>query len=74
MNLYRRLEEKDDADEGEEIVLVVRGDNSVRKMLEYIRDTASIGHSFEVVVDPDDSQYRKVFGIDGDGNFRLEIK
>ena len=72
MSLYERLEETED--EGEEIVLVVRGDNSLREMLEYIRDTAGIGHSFEVVVDPDDSHYRKRFDVDGDGSFRLEIK
>jgi len=53
----------------------VRGDEGgLRKLLEYIRDTAGVGHSFEVVVDPDDRQYRKRFGIDGDGPFRMEVR
>jgi len=34
---------------------------------DYIGDIGSVGHSFEVVVDPDDSEYRKAFGFDGDG-------
>lgn len=58
----------------EEFTVQVRGDEGgLRKLLDYIRETAGIGHSFEVVVDPDDSQYRKRFDIDGDGPFRMEI-
>jgi len=37
----------------------------------YIMTTASIGHTFEIVVDPDDSSYRKVFEMDGDGPDRI---
>lgn len=42
-------------------------------MLDYIGKTASIGHSFLVVVDPETSEYRKTFSVDGDGQFRLEV-
>lgn len=40
-------------------------------LLEYIKKQAGIGHSFPVVVDPDDSEYRKEFGIDGDGTSHI---
>ena len=57
------------------LTVSVRGDDGgLRKLLAYIRDTAGIGHSFDVVVDPDDSEHRKRFDIDGDGAFRMEIK
>lgn len=65
------IEEKDWDDE---FTVQVRGDEGgLRKLLDYIRETAGIGHSFEVVVDPDDSHYRKRFDIDGDGPFRMAI-
>jgi hypothetical protein len=47
-------------------------DNSFIEMIQYIGSTANVGHSFEVVVDPDDSDTRKSFGIDGDGSFYLK--
>lgn len=59
----------------ETFTVSVRGDEGgLRKLLTYIRETAGIGHSFEVVVDPENSDYRKRFDIDGDGPFRMEIK
>lgn len=61
----------------ERISISVSGDyepSGLRKMLEHIRDTASGGHSFNVVVDPETSEYRKTFGFDGDGAFRMEIE
>lgn len=36
-------------------------------LLEYLKRQAGIGHSFPIVVDPDDSEYRKEFYMDGDG-------
>jgi len=36
-------------------------------LLEYLKITAAVGHSFSIVVDPDDSEHRKEFGMDGDG-------
>ncbi len=46
-------------------------DNELIKMLDYIRATAGIGHSFTVVVDPDLREYTKKFSIDGDGSFHI---
>ena len=36
-------------------------------LLEYLKRTAAIGHSFTIVVNPGDSDYEKEFGMDGDG-------
>ena len=47
-------------------------DNQLKELLEYIRDKANPGHSFPVVVDPNDSEYKKEFGFDGDGAFYIK--
>ena len=82
MSLFDRVMEVPiviEADQGKEwdetLTVSVRGDEGgLRKLLDYIGKTAGIGHSFEVVVDPETPDYRKRFGIDGDGSFRMEIK
>jgi len=59
-----------------EITVKVRDpDDQLVKMIDYIMHTANIGHSFEVVVDPDMSEHRKKFYMDGDGSFSItEVK
>lgn len=42
-------------------------DGHILKMLKHIKNIANGGHSFDVVTDPEDSQARKEFFIDGDG-------
>lgn len=46
-------------------------DNQIEKLLNYISDISSQGHSFQVVVDPEDSEYNKAFWIDGDGACKI---
>jgi len=53
-------------------VLVRDQDDSLEKMIEYIRDKSNPGHSFPVIVDPKDSEYRKEFFFDGDGSFFIK--
>lgn len=36
-------------------------------LLKYIQKVAQMGHSFDVVVDPDNKEYDKKFPVDGDG-------
>ena len=62
--------------EFDEITVQLRDpDNQLVKMIEYIKGAANIGHSFEVVVDPDMREYRKSFFMDGDGSFYIkEVK
>lgn len=40
----------------------------IKDLITYLAQTANIGHSFSVVVDPDNSEYTKTFYIDGDGS------
>lgn len=53
-------------------VKTVGAEGELRRLLDYIRRTAAIGHTFNVVVDPGDSEHEKSFGFDGDGAFRIE--
>jgi hypothetical protein len=50
-------------------------DGGLEGLLNCIKDTGNIGHSFNIVVDPDNKEYRKEFGWDGDGaDYIKEIK
>jgi hypothetical protein len=57
----------------DELVIKLRDhDDQLFKMIDYIMHTANIGHSFEVVVDPDMREHRKTFYMDGDGSFYIQ--
>jgi hypothetical protein len=61
-----------DAD-GKKIELFVNDeDNQLGSFLAYVKKISGVGHSFIVVVDPDDSEYRKKFSFDGDGAFSIQ--
>lgn len=61
------------SDEYTEIVVNVKDfENSLIRLIDYIQKTANPGHSFEVVVDPEDSEYKKSFYMDGDGSFFIK--
>lgn len=56
-----------------ELIVKLRDpDNQLVRLIDYIQRTAGPGHSFEVVVDPDDKEYRKSFYMDGDGPFYIQ--
>ncbi len=62
---------KDSIDDETTLIISISGDEGeMLRMLEYIKKTAGIGHSFSVVVDPG-YDYEKKFGFDGDGSFRI---
>lgn len=46
-------------------------DGKISELINYIKTTAQAGHSFPVVVDPDDKDYRREFYIDGDGSDKI---
>jgi ADP-ribose pyrophosphatase YjhB (NUDIX family) len=46
-------------------------ENQLARLLAYIKENSEVGHSFDVVVDPDDPELAKKFYIDGDGAFRI---
>jgi len=54
------------------IMLVSDPENQVEELLSYIKGTAGKGHSFSVVVDPDNLDYKSSFYIDGDGSCRIK--
>jgi hypothetical protein len=53
-------------------VLLRDPDNQLVKMIDYIMHNANIGHSFEVVVDPELRESKRTFYMDGDGSFRIQ--
>lgn len=56
-----------------EIKVILRDpDDQLIRMIDYIKSTANVGHSFEVVVDPDSRETKRSFGIDGDGAFFIK--
>jgi hypothetical protein len=64
---------KGDKPEFDEIKILVRDpDHQLIKFIKAIRGAANPGHSFPVVVDPDDSEYERKFYFDGDGSFYIK--
>lgn len=50
-------------------------ERSLVRLIQDIKAKANVGHSYEVITDPDDREHRGKFGIDGDGGFHIdEIK
>jgi Zn ribbon nucleic-acid-binding protein len=49
------------------IEIETKNASNLADMLHYIAKLAGIGHSFSVVVDPKDSEYRRSYDVDGDG-------
>lgn len=52
-------------------------DSQLEELIKFIKVNSDPGHTFSVVVDPDDSEKSNSFTIDGDGSFRIssiEIK
>lgn len=45
--------------------------DAVKSLLEYIQKIGNGGHSFDIVVDPENSEYRKKFDWDGDGSDKI---
>lgn len=46
-------------------------DSVLLRLLTYLKENSEVGHSFDVVVDPDDAELARKFYIDGDGAFRI---
>lgn len=42
------------------------------KFINYIGKNGNTGHSFDIVIDPDDKEHKKSFGWDGDGSCRID--
>ena len=53
------------------VLTVCDQEKSIQGLVEYIKELASSGHSFNIEVDPSDSEYHKSFYVDGDGADRI---
>lgn len=70
-DIYKIINEADQSKDKYKLVIELRDpDHSLEKLIQYIADSANVGHSYEVIVDPD-SDGKKSFGIDGDGPFHI---
>lgn len=71
MNKYQRMAMRvayDSSKDTWKIEMSGRGDGEhLAMMLRYIQLIGGWGHSFDIVVDPDNSEYSEKFGWDGDG-------
>jgi len=47
-------------------------EDSLEELINCIKSTGNIGHSFDIVVDPDNKDYRKKFNWDGDGSDNIK--
>jgi len=63
-----------DEDGFAEVSFRVKGDavHSMLRLLRHCERVGNMGHSFEIVLDPENSEYRKTVGFDGDGSDRIE--
>lgn len=58
--------------EGKLVIGVRDSEGELKNLIEYIKDVAQTGHTFDVVVDPGNDDWEKSFEIDGDGAFRID--
>jgi hypothetical protein len=52
-------------------VSCIDSEGNLKKLIEYIGEIGNSGHSFSIIVDPDDPEYERTFGWDGDGSDRV---
>ena len=73
--LAARSPDFDKDDDGfAEVSFRVKGDavHSMLRLLRHCERVGGMGHSFEIVLDPSNSDYRKTVGFDGDGSDRID--
>lgn len=72
--MIRILESLSDK-EGKLVIDVKDSEGQLKELVDYIKDVANAGHTFDVVVDPGNEDWEKSFEIDGDGAFSIkEVK
>ena len=65
METYREWKEKD----LKTITVTCKdNDDNLENLLKHIKSAGNIGHSFSIVVDPDDRERKTSFSWDGDGS------
>ncbi len=58
----------------EQVIVTVRkgSGKNLKKLIEYMKDIGNPGHSFGIIVDPEDGERKKNFYWDGDGSDYIE--
>lgn len=77
IKVVKLKESKAEVDSSEKVVTLVINDaeDQIIDLIKCIQSIANAGHSFNVVVDPDNEDYKNEFYIDGDGSDKInEIK
>lgn len=49
-------------------IIASDSENVLEKLLNHIKNIGNVGHSFEIVIDPDNSETKLKVGWDGDGS------
>lgn len=60
-----------ESDQKELHLIISDSEGSIQDLIETIKDYTQMGHTFEVVIDPGDSDYERSFYIDGDGSDKI---
>jgi hypothetical protein len=71
-NIVKILSEGKEDDIDEIVIKTIDKDHRLKRLLYYIQDIGNVGHSFDIIVDPDNSDTKKIFGWDGDGSDRIK--
>ena len=61
-----------ESDQKELHLIISDSEGSIQDLIETIKDYTQMGHTFEVVIDPGDSDYERSFYIDGDGSDKIQ--
>lgn len=66
--------ELEDYDDAEKTITVKCRDsnNTILKILNYLEEVGNLGHSFLIILDPEDQESKKVLLWDGDGSDYIE--
>lgn len=74
-SILKRLQETRRLKESKELTISIDdSEGNIIGLLKTISDYSKMGHSFTVVVDPGDEEYKKEFWIDGDGADKLSLE
>lgn len=46
-------------------------DESIVPLINHMANIGNVGHSYSIIVDPENSDTKKQFGFDGDGNHKI---
>ena len=73
-SILKKLREQRKLNEEKELSISINdSEGNISELLKTISSYTTMGHSFHVVIDPDNEEYKKEFFIDGDGSDKLYL-